>query len=157
MASKKPIVMGSDGRLQQLQSGDTLSGASETGQINQTAAATLIAGQAVYTAGNDSINKAKADASGTKDVFGLTTAAIASAASGQVQCNGILALTTGQWDAVAGTTGGLTANAVYFLSPGTAGLLTGTVPTTVGQYVCEVGRALSTTEMLIDIRPPVLL
>lgn len=157
MALKKAIVMGSDGRLQQLQSGDTLAGASETGQINQTAAAALIAGQAVYTSGNDAVNKAKADASGTKDVLGLATAAISSSASGQIQCNGILALTTGQWDALCGTTGGLTANAVYFLSPTTAGLLTSTVPTTAGQYVCEVGRALSTTELLIDIRPPVLL
>jgi hypothetical protein len=157
MATKKPLVMGSDGRPQQLQSGDTLAGATETGQVNQTAAATLIAGQAVYTAGNDSVNKAKADASGTKDVLGLATAAITSSSSGTIQCNGVLALTTAQWDALCGTSGGLTAGTSYFLSPATAGLLTATVPTTAGQYVAEVGRALSTTELLIDIRPPILL
>lgn len=157
MATKKAIVMGSDGRLQQLQSGDTLGGVSETGQVSQTADATLIAGQACYSTAADHVGKAKADASGTKDVLGLATAAITSAASGTIQCNGILALTTAQWDALCGTTGGLTFNVPYFLSAGTAGLLASTVPTTVGQYVCEVGRALSTTEMMIDIRPPVLL
>ena len=38
--------------------------------------------------------------------------------------------TTAQWDAVAGTTGGLAFGANYFLSAGTAGLLTATAPTT---------------------------
>lgn len=156
MALKKAVVVGTDGRLQQLQAGDTLSGASETGQINQTAGAALLAGNAVYTSGVNAINKAAAGASGTKDVLGLTTAAISNAASGQVQTNGFLTLTTTQWDAITGATGGLTANAIYFLSA-TAGLLTTTVPTTVGQWVAEVGRAISTTDMLIDVRTPILL
>lgn len=157
MATKKPLVLGTDGRPQQLQSGDTLANTSDTGQVNQTAAATLIAGNAVYTSGADAVNKAQANASGTKDVLGLATTAITSAASGTIQANGILVLTTAQWDAVAGTTGGLSPNAVYFLDPATAGKLTATVPTTAGQYVCEVGRALSSTELLIDIRSPILL
>lgn len=157
MATKKPLVMGSDGRPQQLQSGDTIANAADTGQVNQTAAAALVAGNAVYTSGADAVNKAQANASGTKDVLGLATAAISSSASGTIQTNGIVALTTTQWDAVAGTTGGLAPNAIYFLDPATAGKITATPPTTAGQYVCEVGRALSTTEFLIDIRSPILL
>lgn len=157
MAIKKPLVLGADGRPQQLQSGDTLGNTSETGQVTLTAAATLIAGQAVYISANSTVNKAQANAAGTKDVFGLATTAINSAATGVVQANGILTLTTGQWDAVAGTTGGLTANTVYFLSSATAGLLTSTPPSTVGQYVCEVGIAVSTTDLLIGTRSPILL
>jgi hypothetical protein len=45
----------------------------------------------------------------------------------------------------------------YYLSAGTAGLLTATAPSTVGQYVVEIGVALSTTELLIRPRPPILL
>lgn len=157
MATRKPLVVGPDGRPQQLQAGDTLGTVSETGQVTQTATPTLIAGNAVYSSGADAVSKAKADASGTKDVLGLAVAAITAAASGIIQCNGILVLTTGQWDALAGTTGGLTFNTPYFLSPTTAGLLTSVVPTAVGQYVGEIGRALSTTELMIDIRPPILL
>lgn len=157
MAIKKPLVLGSDGRPQQLQAGDTLANTADTGQINQTAAAALVPGNAVYTSGADAVNKAKADASGTKDVLGLAVTSISSASSGLIQANGVLVLTTTQWDAVAGTTGGLAPNAVYFLDPTTAGKITATAPTTAGQYVAEVGRALSTTEFLIDVRPPILL
>lgn len=157
MATRKPLVLGADGRPQQLQAGDTLGFTSETGQVSQTATPTLIAGNVVYSSGADAVSKAQANASGTKEVLGLATTAITAAASGIVQVNGVLALTTAQWDAVAGTSGGLAFGAIYFLSPTTAGLLTTTVPSAVGQYVCEVGRGLSTTELLIDPRPPILL
>lgn len=157
MATKKALVIGSDGLPQQLQAGDTLGGTSETGQVSQTATPALIAGNVVYNSGADAVSKAQASAIGTKDVLGLAITAIAAASSGIVQCNGIVVLTTAQWDAVAGTTGGLVFNTRYFLSPTTAGLMTGTVPTTVGQYVAYVGRALSTTEMLVEPVVPILL
>lgn len=157
MATKKPLVLGSNGRPQQLQSGDTLGLVGETGQVTQTANATLIAGNVVYTTTNDHVDKALADASGTTYAIGLAAAAISSAASGVIQVNGILALTTGEWDAVAGTTGGLTAGTTYFLSPDTAGLLTATCPTTVGDYVVIIGKAISTTELLITVSEPILL
>lgn len=128
MATKKPLVLGSDGRPQQLQAGDTLGVTSETGQITLTAGSTLIAGSPVYASGADACDKARANAGSTSRVIGLTTAAISSAASGVVQVNGVLALTTTQWDAAFGTTGGLTADATYYLSAATAGLGTGTCP-----------------------------
>ena len=157
MAIQKPVVVGPDGRFQQIQSGNTLAGGSETGQIVQTAAATLIAGSAVYTSGNDAVNKGIATAVSTSKLLGLATTPITSGASGTIQCNGVVALTTGQWDAVAGTTGGLTANADYNISPTTAGFLTATCPTTVGQTIVIVGRAVSTTEMRLEITEPILL
>ena len=157
MATKKALVIGTDGLPQQLQAGDTLGATSETGQVAQTAAATLLAGNVVFSSGADAVNKAQANAIGTKDVLGLALTAIASAASGIVQTNGVVVLTTAQWDAIAGTTGGLTFNTRYFLSPTTAGLMTATVPTTVGQYVAEIGRALSTTELRVEPTTPILL
>lgn len=156
MATKKPLVLGSDGRPQQLQSGDTVA-AIETGQVTQTASVTLIAGNAVYSTSADAVSKAIATAVSTSVLVGLATTAISSSATGTIQNNGVLALTTGQWDAVAGTSGGLTFNATYYLSPSTAGLLTVTCPTTVGQTVVIVGHAISTTELVIDISEPILL
>ena len=157
MATKKPLVLGADGRPQQLQSGDTLGITSETGQLSQTADATLIAGNVVYTTAADHVGKAKADAAGTAFGVGLATAAITSAAAGIIQYNGIVTLSTAQWDVAFGTTGGLTFNTTYYLSPTTAGLGTGTCPTTVGQYVVILGKAISTTELLLNIDEPVLL
>ncbi len=157
MATKKPLVLGADGRINQLQAGDTLGIVSETGQLSQVADATLIAGNAVYQSAADHVNKGRADASGTTFVVGLAVAAIISAASGLVQYDGILALTTGQWDAVAGTTGGLTFNTTYYLDPANAGKITSVCPTTVGQYIVIIGKAVSTTELAIKISEPILL
>ena len=47
---------------------------------------------------------------------------------------------------------GLTAGADYFLDPATAGKLTTTPPSTVGQFNVYVGRAKSSTDMHLDIR-----
>lgn len=157
MATKKPLVMGTDGLPQQLQATDTLGLTSETGQITQTATPVLIAGNAVYTSGTDAVSKAQANATGTKDVLGLVLTAVAAGAAGVIQANGVVVLSTAQWDAVCGTTGGLVFNTRYFLSPTSAGLMTSAVPTTVGQYVAYVGRALSTTEMLVEPSVPILL
>jgi len=46
---------------------------------------------------------------------------------------------------------GLTSGSVYFLSPTTAGTLTTTEPTTVGQVSKPIGKALSTTSLLVNI------
>lgn len=157
MATRKPIVLGSDGRFQQLQAGDTLGISSETGQVEMTATQAVIAGGPVYVDGADSFDLARANATGTSRVIGLAVTGIAGAATGTVQANGVLSLTTAEWDAVFGTAGGLTPNATYYLDPSTAGLGTGTCPTTVGHLVVILGVALSTTEFLIDVSEPVLL
>jgi len=104
------------------------------------------------------VKKAKADASGTKDVMGLVQqASITNGVAGMVLVNGVLTATTTQWDAVFGTTGGLTFKTRYYLSAATAGIATATAPTTTGQYVVELGIALSTTELMVDIKSPILL
>jgi len=149
MALRKPLVL-NGGNIEQIQYGDTLNAVvAENNVISRTAAATLIAGNAVYPSSATEVNKARANASGTVLVLGFATAAITSAASGSIQTSGILTLTTGEWDALAGTTGGLTFNTRYYLSAATAGLVTSTAPSTTGQYVRPVLLGVSTTEAMI--------
>lgn len=147
MAIRKPLVLVS-GQIQQLQAGDSIS---EVGVINLTngEAGAIVIGAPVYVSAADTVKKAKSDASGTLPVVGLVAQpSITNAVAGAIQMDGILAATTGQWDAVAGTSGGLTANTRYYVSNATAGLLTSTAPTT--GFVQEIGIAISTTEMFIE-------
>ncbi len=153
MTIRKPLVM-NGGQIEQIQSGDSLA---EVDLWQPIAAAALTAGMVVYVSTNDTVNKAKADSGSTAKPVGLCAADIASSAVGPVQDSGVLSLTTTQWDAVAGTTGGLTAGTLYYLSAATAGSITSTAPSTVGQYVIQIGLALSTTELKIDIKQSVLL
>jgi hypothetical protein len=161
MATRLPLVL-VNGQIQQLQSSDSISVTTVTGgdvvTLTNNNAGSIPICTPVYCVANDAVDKAKADASGTKDLIGLVRdASIAASASGSVQLNGVLAATTGQWDAVFGTTGGLTKGVRYFLSAATSGQASATAPSSVGQYVQEIGIALSTTELIIDIKSPILL
>jgi hypothetical protein len=161
MAIKKPLVIGTNGLPQQIQSGDTItvpnSGTDLQGMINGEAGAVVI-GAPMYISAAGTVKKAQSNAAGTADVFGLMfDVSTAAAASGQVAKNGLVTATTGQWDAVTGQTGGLTFGAKYFLDPATAGRMTTTPPTTVGQLVVLLGTAQSSTEMDVDIQSEVLL
>lgn len=161
MANRIPIVQVS-GQLQQLQAGDVLSvpvvsGGDIISLTNDDSGADVICAP-VYSDSASTFKKAKADAIGTKSVIGLIyDASISNGVAGNVMVNGYLTATTGQWDSVAGTSGGLAFGTRYYLSAATAGLLTATSPSSVGQYVVEVGIALSTTILKIDIKPPILL
>lgn len=160
MAARKPLVIAS-GQVQQLQSGDTLD--APVSEVDLVAATNkevgaIVIGAPVYVSAAGQVKKAKADAAGTAKVLALAKdASTAADASGSFQTSGVLVATTTQWDAVAGTTGGLTAGAEYFLSEATAGVLTETAPTGVGELVVKVGLAISTTEMMIDPERPILL
>lgn len=157
MALRKPLVIVS-GLIRQIDPADTLDASlAEVDVYSVVADAALIAGQVVYCSAAGHADKARANAAGTSKVIGFAKAAISSAASGLIQTNGVLALTTGEWDAVFGTTGGLTFNTHYFLDAATAGLGTATAPSTVGQTVVLLGVALSTTEFLIGIQPYIML
>lgn len=161
MASVKPIVQ-KNGLLQQLQAGDTLSVPTSEAPIIQltngeSGAITIC--QVVYISAADTVKKAKADASGTTFVIGLVAdASISASTAGSIQVGNIFTATTAQWDAVAGTTGGLTQNTIYYLSDTTAGSMSATAPSTVGHYVNPIGIALSTTELkLFPSALPILL
>ena len=154
MALRKPLVIVS-GQTQQLQSGDTLDAPQSGGDgavLTNGESGAIVIGNIVYVSAAATVKKAKADAVGTKSGFGVVRdVSIGAGFTGFIQTSGILAATTGQWDAVFGTTGGLVAGQVYWLSPGTAGYGTAVAPTTIGQYVVPIGIGLSTTELEITI------
>lgn len=153
MAIRKPLVI-VNGQIEQLQSGDVLQ---EVEQLQLTADAAMIAGQVLYASAADHVNKARANSAGTMLFLGLAVAAISNGSVGGVQTEGVVTLTTGEWDAVFGTTGGLTFNSLYYMSAATAGLGTATAPTVVGQYVVPIGLAISTTELQLLHMPSILL
>ena len=121
-------------------------------------AGAIVIGTPVYVSAVGSVDKAQADAEATKDVVGLVVdTSIASSAAGDIQTGGLLEATTGEWDAVTGDTGGLTAGTQYFVDPDTVGLLIDAAPTLAEDFVCAVGIALSATEMIIAIHQTVKL
>lgn len=157
-AARKALVQNA-GQIQQLQAGDFLDNTAlaSSKRTNDNAGSIVICSP-VYVKSNGHVDLAKADASATSRAFGLVLdTSIATTVSGYIQAEGILTATTGQWDAVAGTSGGLAAGTVYYLSAATAGLLTATPPSTVGQSIVEIGQALSTTELKITPSRPILL
>ncbi len=151
MAIRKPLVL-VNGETQQLQAGDSLS-SPDIFNLTNDEAGPIVIGTPVYSDAAGGVKKAKGDAAGTKNVVGLVRdVSIATTVAGAVQTDGVLTATTAQWDAVFGTTGGLTFNTVYWLSPSTSGQGTATVPSTTGQYLVRLGIALSTTDL--DISAP---
>lgn len=149
MTLRTPLVM-VNGQIQQLQAGDSMNLPSG---IAYTADATFLAGQVGYPSASGHLNLAKANGASTIKNCAIATAGIASAASGVFQNSGVLRLSTAQWDAVAGTTGGLVFNTEYYLSDATAGMITGTCPSAGGSYVLPIGIAISTTDLQIYDSP----
>jgi hypothetical protein len=160
MALKKPLVI-KNGQIQQLQSGDSLevplSGALEITLKNGNAGS-ITKCQTVYIDDNNSCDLAQADAIATSVVIGLVNEdSITTAETGQIAVDGIISATTEQWDAVAGTTGGLVAGTKYFLSSTDAGKITSTAPTTTSELVVLIGVAISTTELDLRLEDTILL
>ena len=154
MAERIPLVE-IGGELQELPAGDNLPSASDV--LSRTFTSIAIAGAPQYVDGNSTVDNARANAEATSQVLGLSRVAVGAPGPGQIHTDGVLTLTTGEWDAVAGTTGGLAADAKYFLSESVAGrILENTPPTVAGEYVVELGVGLSTTEMNVRIRRRIL-
>lgn len=160
MPARKPLVV-IDGQIRQLPPGDTVDAASSEVDVialTNGGGTTAPIGSVVYISAADTFQAARANAGATINAIGLVRdAAISPAANGVVQTDGALVATTAQWDAVTGDTGGLVAGATYFLSPTTAGNITRTAPTTAGQYVLQIGKAISPTALEITITVPILL
>lgn len=71
------------------------------------------------------------------------------------QYGGVVTLPTDTWDSIAGTSGGLEADVVYYLSATTFGFLTSVPPSMTGTYVSRVGIALSPTQLLVLLSYPI--
>lgn len=154
MAKKKPLVI-TNGQIERLQAGDRLDLANSATKTNNSGATINIASP-LYVSGND-VELAQANAQSTVRVAGLAEATTANGNNIEVVADGVFTATTGEWDAVTGETGGLTAGADYFLDPDNAGQLTQTAPDASGEFVVRVGHALSDTEMEIEIAQPIKL
>ena len=70
----------------------------------------------------------------------------------EAQFSGIFEMSEADWDAIASTSGGLTAAARYYHDRTTAGDLTSVAPTS-GQPIISVGVALSPTQMFLTMAP----
>lgn len=95
-----------------------------------------------------------AGAGGGADFANPTGIAVTTGVAGHhflVQYAGPLSLSTAQWDAVTGQTGGLTPGIYYYLSVDEFGKLTDTPPTDPATVQAPVGLALSHTDMMIRL------
>ncbi len=95
-----------------------------------------------------------ADSSGNTHVSGIAVTAGEAPGHVDVQYNGPITLTTAQWDARTGQSGGLTPKATYYLSPTAQGKLTTTKPNVGGQFIAPLGFALNATTLMIVISEP---
>ena len=140
---------------------DQLSGLAYNSPViltNGESSATAAPGMPVYASGNDVFRLGIATSLAASSIIGIAASSIAHGAQGSVIPNGNnFAQATGLWDAITGQSGGLTRGSYYFVSGGAAGHLTITAPTTLTQCVSVVGLALSTTELVVAITPPILL
>lgn len=118
----------------------------------------LAVGAPVYFYDVNIVKRGQANISTTKDIIGLVRGSvIAVNGKGFIQTGGVLAATVSEWVSITGQAGGLIPNALYYLSPYTPGKLTPLVPSVSGQYAVEIGRALNSTELDINIKPSVVI
>lgn len=158
MSVKKPIVFDASLKLQQLQAGDTL--ATNPDNASATFTSTVVAGEPVYGDAAGSVDAALASAAASSKVIGLAPVAVTAAATGTYTYDGIVTLTTGEWDVVTGEVGGLVTDNNYYLSDAAAGRLLqedNVAGLTVGDSRVLIGTAISTTEIQLNIQEPILL
>ncbi len=116
----------------------------------------LAPGCPVYETGVSlTVDKARANAITTSIVLGLAVTTITASGTGSIRTAGVVTLTTGEWDAITGGTGGLTLGSRYYLDPATAGLLSLAPTDSTGNFLVEVGKAIATTKLMVAIRQPV--
>jgi hypothetical protein len=122
--------------------------------VTKTATGAIAKAAPVYLKSDGTVSEAQANATTTFRPYGLAAAAIAGAASGLIyyKPGTRVTMTTAEWDAITGGSGGLTVGSRYFLSAATAGKLTATCPSSSGQQIVEYGVAESTTVMRLALR-----
>lgn len=113
---------------------------------NPIMASDVIPGQAVVAsaAADDTAVLGNNAAAATRQFLGLTLHGGDAGQRVGARYAGPLTLTAAQWDAVAGTSGGLTRNVWYYISASTPGHITATPSAN-----CAVGYALSALTMFI--------
>ena len=151
MAVKRPIVIKLGGHLGNLDSGDVISGALGEvviPRVNDNAGS-ITMGQPVWmdTLGGG-VDLTKADSLLTSYCFGVVgDASIATTATGNIVHRGVVTLA--DWTAITGSES-LTNGETYFVDPANAGKLVTAAPSTTGEFIMLVGRAISATELLVE-------
>lgn len=111
-------------------------------------------GQPVYLNSSGVAILGRANAASTSLIAGLAGEDVGASGSGELLASGLITLA--DWTSIAGTTS-LAEESEYFLSPSTAGIITTTKPTTVGQVVASLGRPVNSTTLNILLAQPILL
>lgn len=111
-------------------------------------------GQPIYLKANGHIDLARADAVGTSKVTGLLLEGVVPTFIGSYSKDG--SVTMDDWNEVIGLTY-LVPGSVYYLDPDILGRLTRICPTSVGQWVCQIGQAVTTTTLAMEISLRILL
>jgi len=114
----------------------------------------VLAGSAIYCSSDGAYGFANASAASSASCIGLTMTGSTVGATTLVQAGGVVTLSAASWDAVAGTTGGLIFNHLYFLSL-VNGQITDVPPVAVGQFVVFLGIGISTTQLRLIVQPPI--
>lgn len=112
-------------------------------------------GQPGYVATTQLAALSRANAAGTAGVAGLAVQAAALGDPVYLRYSGPVRLTTAQWDAIAGTEGGLVAATFYYLSNTAAGFITDTAPSATGTFATAVGIAIDPETLLVGQHVPV--
>lgn len=107
----------------------------------------LQAGQAVYVKANAKL------APSTHEVFGLAKTTVSSGIAVEVARQ---SLTLASWVGATGLAS-LSVGSIYYLNPSQPGKLISLPPSTSGQRFIRVGRAVSSTTLIIDISQPITL
>jgi hypothetical protein len=160
MTVRIPLVL-VNGQIQQLQSGDTIVTAASTYQsmsLQNADSVSINCGMAVYMSAAGAVKRAVASSLTTcGGTIGIVLdATIASSANGNIVTEGLVTLTTTQWDAVGGSSG-LSFGSTYYIDPSTPGNITTTAPTTVGQVVVPIGVAISAVTLKVEVGEAILL
>ena len=148
---RNPLVI-VGGQVQQNQLGDYVADVIE--RLNGSGT-TAVIGNPIYAHSAVDARRAFATGIATAKVIGIcVSTSVANGSAMLIQTSGVVQATTTQWDTVTGDSGGLTAGSYYYLGT-SVGSLTKTAPQTLGQVVAQVGKALSTTELLLEIGPTI--
>lgn len=121
---------------------------------------TCVVGTCVYSKGDGTFDKADASAlAKSARAIGLVfqVSGIADGDAGPIVTQGPFPMTTAQWDVITGDVGGLVFNTEYYVDATTPGKLTSVAPVVAGQVVKPIGYAVSTTVLIINPWPSVLL
>lgn len=130
-------------------------GGSGDNTMIKTAGANLSAGEPCQIGVTNATPAQAITATNEATVGGLAIADAASSSPVTLQFSGPLTLTTVQWDARTGGSGGLAAGFWYYLSASTPGGLTTTAPSAGGEFVTAVGFAEDATTLIINPSAPV--